>query len=376
MKLLLKQKKNGLNGEVTITPSKLSSYKSIVKNIKKDIIKDIINHRDLMKYSYVINDTKIPVYDGEIKEIKEVELKLNYTNHNKELSITLNNNSIDLLEFEDFLNNTELDPFESDENNIKFSTRVKKKVQYKDFKLAIESSLKTMSKDQTKKKIHKIFVDGENKCITSTDTFQLSINHLDIGSTIQFLLTQAQIKTLLKKENKRDYVGIIKSDCKTYIKIVMWDEGFYDNNNSFIVKVDSSYVPYEGIVKPLNEYSNKITINLKELKTILKSLKPSMSKETPLIKLTANKENRILTMEANNDASRVNLKMSYTSDKNPDSFEIGLSARYLETPLLSICNKNKLKEIDMYVDNNETIVTFVTSKDNKSTFIILPMDLD
>jgi len=275
-------------------------------------------------------------------------IPMNFVNKGIAIDLSIN-------EFMHLITRNDLQPI-SDKPTNKIIT-----IDYKSFQLSLKQGSKFISKDFTKKKLVNLCI--HNGLVVATDSFQM-YKHQLFNSELEhkFLLDINQIKELTKfKLSEVKEVTISIND-----DVVNFEIG----SNTFTYELKNDFIPYELISPTLSDYLTKINLNNKVVQDTLKALKPSLSKETPL--LLVNLANGTIKLECNDDSSRASLPLETNEVVGIQTMKVGLSNRYLLEMVKSIKAFQGVN-FDMYINGAESVV--VLKHDNLEC-ILMPMDVD
>jgi len=269
---------------------------------------------------------------------------------NKGIAIDLNIN-----EFINLITRNDLQPVSEKPTN-KIVT-----IDYKSFQLSLKQGSKYISKDFTKKKLINLCI--HNGLVVATDSFQM-YKHQLFTSELEhkFSLDINQIKELTKfKLSEVKEVTISIND-----DIVSFEIG----SNTFTYELKDDFISYESINYTLSDYLTKINLNNKVVQDTLKALKPSISKDSPLILI--NLENGSIKLECNDDSSRASLPLETNEVKGIQTIKVGLSNRYL-LDMVKTIKAFKGLNFDMYLNGDQSVVVL---KHDDIECILMPMDVD
>jgi len=342
----------------------LSDYNKAAKARLNKIIKAIqkeIKKPSDFKYSLSFNkEVSAENRESSSREVKVVDITIDFSIENKvhTLKCTFDNKEVDILELNDFINANDVPV--SPLGNFKHVTVI----EYKEFILAYKQAIKFASKDVKKKKLVNIHFD--NGVIVATDSFQLY--HYDFGSVLcdaTFNLNKKQVEKITSyKDIVLIEIDFDKGSDKVLFTLVKKDS----IKIQVAFNVTTDYVNYPCIMWNSENALTTVNFTVSTMISNLKTLKPSLSKETPLIKLVIDRQ---LVIECNNENSRAKHNIPCNSIQGL-SQDVGLSNRYFEA-MFKTFKAMKFKELNLYLINSESVVML---KEGKLTTILMPMDLD
>ena len=295
------------------------------------------------------------------KEAKEVNVTIDFSIENKAHTLKCNfgKKEVDIIELNDFINANDVP--------VSLSGDFKQVavIEYKEFVLAYKQAIKFASKDVKKKK-KLVNIHFDNGVIVTTDSFQLY--HYDLGAVLcdaTFNLNKKQVEKITSyKDIALIEIDFDKGSDKVLFTLVKKDS----TKIQVAFNTTSDYVPYPSIMWNCETALTTVNFTVNTMISNLKTLKPSISKETPLIKLCISDK---LIVECSDASSRAKHNISCNSIEGL-SQDVGLSNRYLEV-MFKTFKAMKFKKLNMYLKNSESVVML---KSGKLTTILMPMDLE
>lgn len=241
------------------------------------------------------------------------------------------------------------------------------KINSKELTKKIKLAMKTMSRNNQDNKINRIYYQ-DNKLV-GTDSFILSEIDMKIKNSFNFSIREFYIKKLLSKISK----------LNTDIKVLKTKKGvnftFINNDGkkeTFKVKYDKNYETLDYKFLTNNNYENKLTLNRKDVKEILKNRKVNN-----LIKDQPDSIYYHMYIIKVNDKIDLNFKNKKTEKKDLISFKsekkindvFGASKRYIN----DIFKILKQKEINLESDGLDLPIHFF---EKDISIYLMPMDID
>lgn len=278
-------------------------------------------------------------------------------------------------------------PF-NDTNKVTNTEKYSKTI--KELELLLHQHFITVSKDETKDRINKIWF--EKDYIVSLDSFQMLVTE-NSGMVLNAGLPLHLVKVLLSElksvkdkdvqisigvktfENGEKYWYFSFTENRVLIELttkvlvdsyIGW-ESIYDNHRSLLSDAEGGTIYGTDFnIKDGKGYS-KINIDAKKWKTALKKISKFTNRDNPTTKISITKDN--IELEKSTDKSRYSTTVQI-ENKDRKEMEIGLGYYFLEN-YLNI--EKNIKEINLYIAHKEVVLYF--RKDNK-VYIIMPMDLN
>ncbi len=238
----------------------------------------------------------------------------------------------------------------------------------------------SISSDNTKNKLRGGFLKYEKGklIMVGTDSFQLAYSEIEEEKDLSEFLTNgvliakddlARLRKILETEDPNSNVKMIIKENTVSIHLKNREENV--KTEVWLRLLGSDYIAYQSIFR---EPCKKIIVNKKIFQELLKKASPAISKETPLVKLTAIK-NRLL-IETSDEASRFSGEVECAYDE--DEILIGLSNRYL-TDMISMID-SEFAVIDLLSQSDAVMIyrhIETDRKDDKNYFyVLMPLEVD